>query len=379
MERLVRSLSKGSLASSCATITGVGLAAFCGVGCCSPEMAGACTSVTMRQMQETREANQVEAERKANTRQAMAVRLKTGTDAKRACGSVALIDDAEDGNAQLYPSQGRDGNWFTLGLSQQLKVEPPKNGPFVMTMGGHQSRYASRVRCLTRTGRDGRCGIGFDFRAEGKPFDASAYGGISFWARRGPNANASVTLHVQDAQTDRRSELCSTCGQHRGTTIQLTDRWTLYEIAFSELRTKEGATSATLPLIRGLYTVTWDIALSKGDYELWIDDVRFIGCTQPAAVPPAPATTVSPAVSPTAPPGMQGAPTSVPPSTSVPVVPGPKLEPAPVPPASATPTQAPPGTAPSTGVPVAPESANSNPGDLGAGANAGSAAPGSAQ
>ena len=261
-------------------------AAFLVWGCV--QMAGPCTSACISNVQKTRKENQERREEqealKEKRRKALAAPIKPSPLAILPCGDQASIDDGEDGDDALTRLEGRTGKWHTTRDSQGVNIDPAKDATFRMSDGGaNGSRKAARVKCTARGGVDVRCGLALDFKSPPQIYDASAYGGISFIARSKGNQAAKVIVHVRDANTERESDLCLTCGQYLGAPVILTDNWLVYTIAFNELKPSAAADPKKLRqlLPKGLYGISWDIILPKGEFELWVDDVKFTGCPEP--------------------------------------------------------------------------------------------------
>src|SRR5262245_30726321 len=125
-----------------------------------------------------------------------------GTAANDACvgqdaaatGTATLIDDLEDGDAEILSSENRAGSWWwsTDGMcasqSPAFAAEAPSNG--------NASNYAVHVAAEQCTSWGANTGFSFNVKPSGSTFVSCAYNanvfdGISFWA-----AGDGVTLHV---------------------------------------------------------------------------------------------------------------------------------------------------------------------------------------
>jgi hypothetical protein len=253
------------------------------------QMAGPCTTLCMSKAREAREQNQARHEQeealKEHRRKALTAPLKPAPLAKQACGDEALIDDGEDGDGLLNRAQGRNGSWHTTRDMPGVMVEPATDATYrTADVGTKGSAKSARLKCTDISAYEVQCGLALDFKSPIQVYDASMYGGISFVVRTRGNSAAKVFFHVRDADTDRESDLCLTCGQHLGTPITLSDNWTQYTIAYGELKptAAQAAGSFRQLLTKGLYGLSWDVQLPKGEFELWVDDVRFTGCPEPA-------------------------------------------------------------------------------------------------
>ncbi len=246
---------------------------------------GLCTGRCMSSLQEKAAENTARREeeklRNEEKRRALAAPIKPDPEARLPCGDDALIDDGEDGDGLLLPRQKRNGRWYTTRGYSSRRVDAPGDSQFRMTdSGARGSRKAAALSCTGASESTGTCGLGFDFVAPQQPYDASAYGGIAFSARRGHGSAATVRLHLHDANTERESDICVTCGQHLEVPIVLAETWQSYTIPFHQFRPSAsiGQAADRQPLLKGLYGLSWDITATRGQFELWIDDVRFTGC-----------------------------------------------------------------------------------------------------
>lgn len=192
---------------------------------------------------------------------------------------VVLIDDMEDGTQYILSDSERVGLWYTYNDASPSGIQEPALGfPMYRTRlpngapdpnseipprecGGNESTpfFAEEESCtfVARTWGDGQrgwgAGMGVDINGEGgakNPFDASAYGGIGFFAM-GNVRDGALRVNIQDVRTtpesadaaDRRGiGRCEAsadgvptgpCNDHYGYQIELTNTWQWYEIPFS--------------------------------------------------------------------------------------------------------------------------------------------------
>jgi hypothetical protein len=195
---------------------------------------------------------------------------------------VVLIDNMEDGSQYLLSDDGRVGLWYvysdeSLGSSQQplqgfpmyrilddggqpipgAAVPPRPCGrteqtPFFEGEGPEDCAFVART---WGTGQRGwGAGMGLDLNGEGgikNPFDASAYGGIGFYAR-GNVRNGALRVNVQDIRTtpesaeaaDRRiadgrvegrcdDSPTKRCNDHFGYGVGIGAEWEWIQVPFS--------------------------------------------------------------------------------------------------------------------------------------------------
>ena len=203
----------------------------------------------------------------------------------RHCPAEFTIDDGEDGNHQLAMHLGRNGYWYTFADDLGTSITPragKKGGTFGMSMlgGANGSLGAARVfGTITDKGGTTFGGVGFNFVDPKGPYDATKYRGFSFYARvDGPNA-ASVRIKVPDANTDADGKVCTECFNDFGADIEVTPTWTRYEVAWEVLRQLDGWGAPRPDAVdrSKLYGIQWQVN-GSGAFDLWIDDIQFMGC-----------------------------------------------------------------------------------------------------
>jgi hypothetical protein len=116
-----------------------------------------------------------------------------------AAGTITelLIDDLDDGDDAIRPIGARVGYWYTYndGTTGAVQIPAP-SGTFKGTAPGHSASAFAAVTsgpAFTTYG----AGMGFSFHTVGNtacPYDASAYKGITFWAKANAGNAATMTL-----------------------------------------------------------------------------------------------------------------------------------------------------------------------------------------
>src|SRR5512145_1811987 len=131
------------------------------------------------------------------------------------CPQSALIDDGEDNNNQVMVQDGRSGYWYTYVDHEGSTIEPAAGetgGIFSFTQGGvNGSQYAARMSGTVGKASIVYAGMGCNLTDPKGAFDGSKYGGVSFWAKRGPNATPKVRYKMPDGATDPDGQICSAC------------------------------------------------------------------------------------------------------------------------------------------------------------------------
>lgn len=200
-----------------------------------------------------------------------------GTDS---CEGRALIEDAEDGDAQSLTRQGRGGYLYTYTDDNGSRVSPASSA-FKVTAGGPPgSRHALQMKGKTADGGDVYAGMGFSFVDPKGPYDASEYKGIAFVAKRGAGGPTKVRFKLPDASTDPKGGSCEECYNDFGVDFDLNEEWTRYVVMFENLKQESGWGRPRPEQVdaKRLYGVQWQVSAGSSEFDVWIDDVTFVGC-----------------------------------------------------------------------------------------------------
>jgi hypothetical protein len=199
------------------------------------------------------------------------------------CVGQALIEDGEDGDDQIATRGGRGGFLYTFADDKGTSIEP--KGDEVKPTGGgaNGSSFALRIHGKLGEQEDAYAGIGFSFTEPKALYDASRWRGISFVARRGPNSAQAVRFKIPDVSTDPDGKVCTDCFNDFGVTFQVGEEWTRFEVAFADLTQEpDWGTPRPAAIEAGkVYGVQWQIIGRASEYDVWIDDVSFLGCPAP--------------------------------------------------------------------------------------------------
>jgi hypothetical protein len=198
-----------------------------------------------------------------------------------ACEEKARIEDAEDGDDQIAVVEGRGGYIFTFADEKGSTVLPKDSDDVKVAQGGPDgSEYALRMSGKLADAEDVFAGIGFSFVEPKGPYDASAWKGISFVARTAGGNGVHLRVSAPDGNTDPDGKVCTDCYNDFGVGFEVTEEWTRFVVAFSDLK-QEADWGAPRPAAiepNKLYGLQWQVATRGADYDIWIDDVSFAGC-----------------------------------------------------------------------------------------------------
>jgi hypothetical protein len=103
-------------------------------------------------------------------------------------------------------------------------------------------------------------------------YDASAYSGVSFWAK----GRGAVRFMISSKNTDPIGNVClQGCNDHFGIDIgQLSNRWVFYTILFAKLSQSGFGTIETWDP-HNIYGTLWQVDPAR-EFDLWVDDVAFV-------------------------------------------------------------------------------------------------------
>jgi endoglucanase len=186
-----------------------------------------------------------------------------------------LVEDGEDGDGQTIKHEGRGGYWFTFADALGSTISP--KGPFQMAEGGPSgSKFAARMKGkIAATGDSVYVGMGFALSDPRGLYDASKYKGVTFWGK-GPG---KVRFKAPDVNTDPSGDRCDDCYNDFGVDIYFSDQWTRYTIPFEQLQQNPGWGDRAPEVAKDkLFALQWQFNTNDAEYDIWIDQVSFVGC-----------------------------------------------------------------------------------------------------
>jgi hypothetical protein len=195
------------------------------------------------------------------------------TPAVQAEGDAPLIDDFEDADTRIAPLEHRAGFWSTSNDGSGVQVPAP-GGLFPMSRipGG---RGASHFALHVRGGKFSKWGVllSADLSAR-RCYDASAYGGIAFWARGRGHVDIIAKM-TQVAPAEYGGSCSHDCYDGHRKTVDLSSQWHEERITWAELKQKGfGPALAFDP--HSLLALEFNLGPEQTPFDYWIDDVRFL-------------------------------------------------------------------------------------------------------
>jgi hypothetical protein len=198
--------------------------------------------------------------------------------------ATATISDCESANKTSFV-EGRGGYWYTFldtkdnGGSEIWPLAGVLGGTFEMSEGGaigtaHQARMKGKIG----GGDIVYAGMGLNFVDPKGAYDASRYGGVSFWAKKNPGSTGQVRLKVPDAQTDPDGKQCKQCFNDHGLNLDLYDEWTFYTVPFKSMHQEDwGPKDGGIDPSK-LYGIQFQVTEKSAPFDISIDELKFTGC-----------------------------------------------------------------------------------------------------
>lgn len=209
---------------------------------------------------------------------------------------TAVIDDFEDGDANLPAIGGRNGGWWTAGdatlgasmVPEQTDLSGELAAPELLPKPRCGSHYAMRV-----TGQgfsDWGAALGAAFAWGTQPngdsgtvaYDASSRTGIEFWAKIGDTSTNEVRYQVSDVNSEPTGGVCvdngavgEQCYDSFGTPLTgLDTTWRHFKIPFGGLSQRNFGLPEQGLATNAVYQLTFNF-MTASPFDFWVDDVAF--------------------------------------------------------------------------------------------------------
>jgi len=214
---------------------------------------------------------------------------------RRLCADPLTIDDLEDGDGTICPSDGRNAGWYDFGDGSDGQIDPPPSPLSVFTPtkildGSHgTSQYAARFNGSGFTSWGARMGLALKLGhgTETQAYDVSNQGGIVFWMKS--SVPVSVEFPTLETATFDRGGACtdtstaSNCDNHFFFQVPVpVPEWQQFFVPFSALAQRPGGNAVWNP--RHLLNIQFGV-LAGATFDVWIDDLAFYDCAAPNCRP----------------------------------------------------------------------------------------------
>lgn len=196
-------------------------------------------------------------------------------------GTLALIDHlepvaGEESNNSILPEDNRIGYWYTY-VDASGTVTPPADSTTPFEPSSEDAQTGSYSAVLSGSGVTEYAGMGLSLN-DNCPYDASAFDGISFWAKGDATVTFSIATH-ETVPSDMDGGSCADdCHNHfAAPAIALTDEWTEYSFTWDELAQGSGwGTPATFSSAE-ISKLQWQVSGSAAglEFKIMVDNVSF--------------------------------------------------------------------------------------------------------
>lgn len=210
--------------------------------------------------------------------------VKNSPEGKACPASEGMISDGEANSNQVNAVKGRGGYWYTFVDKNGSSVTPTsgdQGGTFTMAPGGaNGTKFAAHMTGQVGTADTVYAGMGLNFLEPKGPYDATAYKGISFWAKKGPGSTSKVRLKVPDTNTDPDGKVCKECYNDFGMDLNLTDQWTQYVVPYIGMTQMKDWGNPRMPGIDSsrVYGMQFQVNEKGAPFDVWVDEIQFTGC-----------------------------------------------------------------------------------------------------
>lgn len=201
---------------------------------------------------------------------------------------AGIIADFELGSDLLPARDGRNGSWWTAGDMTPGAIISPKGAarPELIPGGRCGSQRALHVTGSGFTDWGATMGASINWGtndagvSEERPWDGSAYKGLSFWAKIGDTSSNSVRLGVSDQYARPESGLCEIggatgkgCYDTFGTDLpNLDTTWKKYKVSFASLEQRGFGVPSDHLDTKQIYQI--EFAMPPGAvFDFWLDDL----------------------------------------------------------------------------------------------------------
>lgn len=191
-------------------------------------------------------------------------------------GTVALIDDFDDGDSVAAFEANREAYWFTVHDESAGQLEPPNE--FLPVAGGYRNTNSAHVSASGFSTWGAELAANISYKTAIRcPYNASAFAGLRFVARGHGRMRLQVAMpEVIDKEYGGKCDpqLGQTCYDQHGVFITLTDDYRLYEVPWSMLAQRGFGARVTFNP-KTIMTLYFSMEAPDLPVDLWLDDFSF--------------------------------------------------------------------------------------------------------
>jgi hypothetical protein len=190
-----------------------------------------------------------------------------------AAGQDATIDDFEDGDSRLLKLDKRAGSWIAFGDGTAPQL--PRLGVTFAANRIPGGRGKSQFGLHTSGGTFKQWGTVLS--AELTPrrcYDASAYAGVTFWARGKARLRVGVKM-TQVVAEEFGGSCLKDCFDGHSAERALSKDWQRFEVRWEEL--SQSGFGPVLPFDpHSLFAIEFAVPANRPPFDYWLDDVAFL-------------------------------------------------------------------------------------------------------
>jgi serine/threonine protein kinase len=201
------------------------------------------------------------------------------------CQHPVLIDDMEDGDGNICPSQGRTGKWIAFHDGTGTLSLP--HGPItaMSVIPGCRGRSRRALHFKGHAFREWGAGVAAKLgRKRGTAFDLSGFRGVRFWARAESPVRLRVSVATRDTLDASYGGDCSAppggvCDDHYAAHRSIGPEWVNYTVRFDTLAQGGWGVKADFDLTRATelhFIVPRPEHASEVSFDVWLDDVALV-------------------------------------------------------------------------------------------------------
>lgn len=198
-----------------------------------------------------------------------------------ACAGANVLADMEANDGKVCATGGRSGGTFYFNDGTGDQWPPPDPLGFEQFSPLEACRGTSAVALHTKGNVFTSWGAGVVIKFSEQGWDASAYKGMTFWAKSPTRTRITFGIATTETQDVAYGGDCVPrdglqCADHFSTSRTINTGWMAYTITFSEMRQRGFGVPAPSTTINTATMTELNITFPTGQpFDVWIDDVVF--------------------------------------------------------------------------------------------------------
>ncbi len=191
-----------------------------------------------------------------------------------------LLDDFDDGDAELPPFEGRSGAWYPFNDTTGVQN--------AFTVGNATSNPTPSVHVVGQGFTSWGAGIGVNLKevsGQRELYDVTRYRGITFRAKIAAGTQSSLRVLVITKYSAPQYGLCGSapgkaCGDHLYCIISpLKTTWTKHECSFEALKQDGNGLPQVSLEAESVLGIQLRFGTENATIDSWIDDIAFMQVT----------------------------------------------------------------------------------------------------